>query len=328
MRRLLLSFATDDWMFRHGEAIDFDDLVARLNTAGIPVPEEGLPDIAEISVCMPLIAKRRMVGLLLVGPGKERDSFSHNDMQLISAVGNQFALAVLSARLSQELLAARQIESFHKFSAFVVHDLKNSISMLSMLLQNYESNADKPDFQKSALVTIQGAVKRMQSIISKLRSSEIVESQTISVCNPVDIVVSLRNKLKLENISGITYRENFDSTTPISADVEKLSGIVENLIVNAIEAMPQGGKLTISVYSSTEQVAIEVKDTGSGMDSEFINKRLFNPFETTKKKGLGIGLYLSRDQLEKMGGRFQVTSAPGEGTVFQVIFPRQAARQV
>jgi len=311
-----------DWMFRHGEAIEFDDLIARLGSAGVPVPHERLPGTAEISVCMPLIAKRRIVGLLLVGPRKNSDNFSHHDMQLISSVGNQFALAVLSARLSQELLAARQIESFHKFSAFVVHDLKNSISMLSMLLQNYESKADNPEFQKSALVTIRGAVTRMQSVISKLRRSEVIESQTISNCNPVDIVVDLRNKLRLENLNSIRYRENFDSTSPIKADVEKLSGVIENLIVNAIEAMPKGGDLTISVFSSLETLTIEVKDTGQGMDAEFINKRLFSPFETTKKKGLGIGLYLSRDQLERMGGTYHVESEPGEGTTFQIVFPR------
>ncbi|MBU2626098.1 MAG: PEP-CTERM system histidine kinase PrsK [candidate division Zixibacteria bacterium] len=311
-----------DWMFRHGEAIEFDDLIARLSSAGVPVPDEGLPASAEISVCMPLIAKRRIVGLLLVGSRKSDDNFSHQDMQLISAVGNQFALAVLSARLSQELLAARQIESFHKFSTFVVHDLKNSISMLSMLLQNYESKADNPEFQKSVLVTIQGAVARMQSVISKLRGSEMIESQTISNCNPVDIVVSLRDKLGLESLSGIRYRENFDSTSPIKADVEKLTGVIENLVVNAIEAMPQGGDLTISVFNGLETLTIEVKDTGKGMDAEFINKRLFSPFETTKKKGLGIGLYLSRDQLERMGGTFHVESEPGERTTFQIVFPR------
>ena len=311
-----------DWIFRHGEAIALDDLAARIEAAGEKLPDEGIPEISEVSVCMPLIAKHSIVGLLFFGRRRNDKVFGHQDIQLISAVGNQFALAVLSARLSEELLAARQIESFHKFSAFVMHDLKNSISMLSMLMQNFEANVGKPEFQKSAFVTIQGAVKRMQSIISKLRGPELVTAQTVSNCNLADIVVDLRERLGLDGLDGISYSEQLDAIRPIDIDAEQLSGVIENLIVNAIEAMPHGGQLTICVTEDDGAPAIEVQDSGVGMDPEFINKKLFKPFETTKKKGLGIGLYQSRDQLERMGGRFKVTSKPGEGTRFKVFFPR------
>jgi putative PEP-CTERM system histidine kinase len=311
-----------DWIFRHGEAIALEDLAARLEAAGEKLPDEGIPEASEVSVCMPLIAKHSIVGLLFFGRRRDDKDFGHQDIQLISAVGNQFALAVLSARLSEELLAARQIESFHKFSAFVMHDLKNSISMLSMLMQNFKANVGKPDFQKSAFVTIQGAVTRMQSIISKLKGSELVTAQAVSNCNLADIVVDLREKLGLDRLDGISYSERLDEIRPIEIDADQLRAVIENLIVNAVEAMPHGGELTISVTENDDTPAIAVKDSGVGMDPEFINKKLFKPFETTKRKGLGIGLYQSRDQLERMGGRFKVTSKLGEGTLFKVFFPR------
>lgn len=311
-----------DWIFRHGEAIALEDLAARLRAAGEKLPDEGIPEASDVSVCMPLIAKHNIVGLLFFGRRRDDKDFGHQDIQLISAVGNQFALAVLSARLSEELLAARQIESFHKFSAFVMHDLKNSISMLSMLMQNFEANVGKLEFQKSAFVTIQGAVTRIQSTISKLKGSELVTVQTVSNCNLADIVVDLREKLGLDRLDGISYLEHLGEIEPIEIDAEQLSGVIENLIVNAIEAMPHGGELTISVTGDDGTPTIEVKDSGVGMDPEFVNKKLFKPFETTKRKGLGIGLYQSRDQLERMGGRFKVTSKLGEGTVFTVFFPR------
>jgi len=203
-----------------------------------------------------------------------------------------------------------------------MHDLKNSISMLSMLMQNFDANVDNPEFLKSALVTIKGAVGRMQSVISKLKSSELVSTQTVSNCNPVDIVVSLRGKLGLESIDRINYVEKISETRPIEVDAEKLGGIVENLIINAIEAMPQGGDLIVSVFETDDAVTIEVKDSGVGMEPEFINKKLFKPFETTKKQGLGIGLYQSRDQLDRMGGTFSVSSKLGEGTTFKIIFEK------
>ncbi|MCK4657335.1 MAG: PEP-CTERM system histidine kinase PrsK [candidate division Zixibacteria bacterium] len=310
-----------DWIFRHGEAIALEDLSARLEAAGDKLPNEGIPEASEVSVCLPLVAKHNIVGLLFFGRRRDDKDFGHQDIQLISAVGNQFALAVLSARLSEELLAARQIESFHKFSAFVMHDLKNSISMLSMLMQNFEANVGKPEFQKSAFVTIQGAVTRMQSIISKLKGSESVTAQTVSNCNLADIVVDLREKLGLDGLDGISYSEQLDEISPVEIDADQLSGVIENLIVNAIEAMPHGGELTIPVTEDDGMPSIEVKDSGVGMEPEFINKKLFKPFETTKKKGLGIGLYQSRDQLERMGGRFKVTSKLGQGTGFKVFFP-------
>lgn len=312
-----------DWIFRHGEAISLDDLTARFESAGESLPVDGLPDVEDVSVCLPLIAKHSIVGMLFLGRKKDRSDFSHQDIQFISAVGNQFALAVLSARLSEELLAARQIESFHKFSTFVMHDLKNSISMLSMLIQNFEANVGKPEFQKSAFVTIQGAVRRMQTVIMKLRKSEFAETQTVSSCNPADIVGNLRTKLGLDGIDQISYSEKIEEVGSINADVEQLTGVMENLLVNAIEAMPQGGDLTVSVYEKDSKITIEVSDTGVGMDPDFVNKRLFKPFETTKKKGLGIGLYQSRDQLERMGGAFKVSSQIGEGTTFRILFPRK-----
>jgi signal transduction histidine kinase len=194
--------------------------------------------------------------------------------------------------------------------------------MLSMLMQNFEANVGKPEFQKSAFATIQGAVTRMQSIISKLKDSELATAQTVSNCNLADIVVNLREKLGLDGLDGISYSEQLDEISPIEVDAELLGGVIENLIVNAIEAMPHGGELTICVTEDDGTPAIEVKDSGIGMDPEFINKKLFKPFETTKRKGLGIGLYQSRDQLERMGGRFKVTSKRGEGTGFKVLFPR------
>ncbi len=309
-----------DWLFRHGEAIELSDLKSRFEQIGQGFPK-GLPPEDEVAICTPLIAKHELVGILFVGEREDGKEFQHDEIQFISAVSNQFALAVLSASLSEQLLAARQIESFNKFSTFVMHDLKNSISMLSMLIQNFETNRDDPEFQESAFSTIQGAVGRMQSIISKLRASDLDEAARISDCDPGEIILSLKRKLALDSLDGIELRESIEPTPIIRADKEKLHAILENLVVNAIEAMPQGGVLTIGTEATDHVVTIMISDTGVGMEREFINKKLFAPFETTKKKGLGIGLYQSRDHLERMGGRFRVQSTLGEGTSFSVVIP-------
>ncbi|NIT51188.1 MAG: PEP-CTERM system histidine kinase PrsK [candidate division Zixibacteria bacterium] len=311
------------WLFRHGEAMVMDDFVERLSGGG-EEPEE-LEQLQELGVAitLPLIAKQRLVGILFLGPKADNETFTHREIQFISSIGHQFSLALFSSRLSEELLHARQIESFHKFTTFIMHDLKNSISMLSMLLQNYEANIDNTEFQKSAMTTINGAVNRMQRIMDKLKSGEKAETFAIMDCNPNEIVLSLESKLGLNDIGNVEYKKDLKDVGSIKADPDKLSEVIRNLIINALEAMPEGGKLEIATLRTDDRVIIQVSDTGLGMSSDFISSKLFKPFATTKKKGLGIGLFQSKDWVEKMHGKMIVKSTQGEGTSLSVEFPAQ-----
>jgi len=313
-----------DWIFRHGEAMVMEDLVERLNIEDSNIPELKMLSRLDISITLPLIAKQKLVGILFLGAKANKEPFRHTEIQFISSIGHQFSLALLSARLSEELLAARQIESFHKFTTFVMHDLKNSVSMLSMLLQNYEANMNKPGFQKSAMATIDGAVKRMQSVMEKLKGGEEEESFKISDCNLNEIVLGLQKRLGLNEKKEIEYSCKLATKAVVAGDVEKMTEIVRNLIINSLEAMPEGGRLAIKTAQDSNSVVLEVTDSGVGMTEEFISKRLFKPFATTKKKGLGIGLYQSKEWVEKMGGKMNVKSTPGKGSAISLIFRRKA----
>ncbi|HDS00568.1 MAG TPA: PEP-CTERM system histidine kinase PrsK, partial [candidate division Zixibacteria bacterium] len=311
------------WLFRHGEAMVMDDLVERLTKRGDKVDELEQLQRLDIDITLPLIAKQRLVGILFLGPKADKKPFTHREIQFISSIGHQFSLALFSARLSEELLHARQIESFHKFTTFIMHDLKNSISMLSMLLQNYESNMGNPEFQKSAMTTVNGAVNRMQRIMEKLKSGEKAETFAISDCNLNEIILNLESKLGLNDISNVEFKKDLNDVGLIRADADKLSEVIRNLVINALEAMPEGGKLEIATFKADEKVMLQVSDNGSGMSSDFISNKLFKPFATTKKKGLGIGLFQSKDWVEKMRGKMVVKSIQGEGTTFNVEFPAQ-----
>ncbi len=311
------------WLFRHGEAMVMDDLAERLTTEGEKIEELEKLRKLDIEITLPLIAKQRLVGILFLGSKANKEPFMHREIQFISSIGHQFSLALFSARLSQELLDARQIESFHKFTTFIMHDLKNSVSMLSMLLQNYESNMDNPEFQKSAMTTITGAVNRMQRVMDKLKGGAEAETFAISDCNLNEIVLSLEAKLGLNENSRIEYIKELNDVGSVRADPDKLGEVVRNLIINAMEAMPDGGKLFINTSEENDKVILRVNDNGVGMSAEFIAKKLFKPFATTKKKGLGIGLFQSKDWVEKMHGKMLVKSVQGEGTTFRIEFPAQ-----
>jgi putative PEP-CTERM system histidine kinase len=311
-----------EWLFRHGEAMVMDDLRARLSSNRNEIPElEKLSEL-EIAITLPLIAKQKLVGILFLGPKANKEPFGHREIQFISSIGHQFSLALFSARLSEELLAAKQIESFHKFTAFVMHDLKNSVSMLSMLMQNYENNMDNPEFQKSAMTTINGAVARIQGIIQKLRGGESAETFRISDCDLNEIVLSLEDKLGLKKQSGIEYIRELGRVGKMQGDPDKLGEVIRNLMINALEAMPDGGKLVVNTFANGDKIVLQVEDTGEGMSSEFISKKLFKPFSTSKKKGLGIGLYQSKEWVQKMGGKILVKSNPGQGTIFSLHFKK------
>jgi len=312
-----------DWIFRHGEAMVMEDLAAKLSLEKSPVPELEALSRLEVSITLPLIAKQRLIGILFLGPKVNREPFQHQEIQFLSSIGHQFSLALFSARLSEELLAARQIESFHKFTAYIMHDLKNSVSMLSMLLQNYEANIGNPEFQKSAMSTVAGAVKRMQTVMEKLRGGEESERLQLSHCNLNEIVLTLEKRLNLEQQSRIEYHRQLAEQASVQADPDKLTEVVRNLILNALEAMPEGGKLELRTGVEGDYYWLEVADTGEGMSSEFIAKKLFRPFSTSKAKGLGIGLYQSRDWVERMGGRILVDSTPGVGTTFRILFEQE-----
>lgn len=312
-----------EWLFRHGEAMVVNDLRDRLASGQYEVPElERLSEL-EIEITLPLIAKQKLVGILFLGPKANKQPFVHREIQFISSIGHQFSLALFSARLSEELLAAKQIESFHKFTAFVMHDLKNSVSMLSMLLQNYEKNMDNPEFQKSAMTTINGAVTRIQGIIQKLRGGESEDSFRISDCDLNKIVLSLEDRLGLTNQSGVEYLKELGQVGTVKGDPEKLGEVIRNLVINALEAMPDGGKLIINTYENSDKIVLQVEDTGQGMSPEFISKKLFRPFSTSKQKGLGIGLYQSKEWIEKMDAKMLVKSDLGVGTIFSLHFNKQ-----
>lgn len=129
-----------------------------------------------------------------------------------------------------------------------------------------------------------------------------------------------RDKLKLTDNRKINYVNNVSDLAVVRADEEKLTEVIRNLIINALEAMPEGGDLKAETVIEADNISLEISDSGSGMSEEFIAAKLFQPFSTTKAKGLGIGLYQSKDWLDKMGARIKVQSAPGRGTCFKIIF--------
>ena len=215
------------------------------------------------------------------------------------------------------MLEARKFDAFNRMSAFVVHDLKNLVAQLSLMLRNAERHRDNPEFQRDMLTTVEHVVGRMNHLMLQLRAG------TTPVEKP-----QLAN---LENIVRSVCAAKALASTPIDVDLasglstvghdDRIEHVIGHLVQNAIDATAAGGTVSVRLHRDDRFATIEIADTGIGMSPEFIRDRLFKPFETTKPAGMGIGVYESWQYISGLGGQILVDSAPNAGTRVRVLLP-------
>jgi signal transduction histidine kinase len=218
----------------------------------------------------------------------------------------------------------KQFESFARLSAVLTHDLKNSIFSLSLLVQNMERKFDREGFREDAMRTLSNSVNDLQAIVARLSDPLAMTS----LRQASDLSTITENVLKRIGANAGTHYAISSQLQPqlmANVDAKAIERVIENLMINALEAMPEGGKLKVHSQTENESAVISVADTGKGMSEEFVSERLFRPFATTKKKGIGLGLYSCRDIIEQHGGRIDVSSQVGAGTEFRVIIPLVAS---
>jgi putative PEP-CTERM system histidine kinase len=220
-------------------------------------------------------------------------------------------------RASNQLIVARQFESFNRTTTFVIHDLKNLIAQLSLLLANAEKHKHNPEFQADMLETVENAVARMNKVLAQLRrSNDETRTQSMALSDILNDVVASKQAFKL--------RPTLELPPPnlrIRAERERLTRAIGHLLQNALEATPPTGKVTLSAHEESGQAIVDIIDTGMGMEDEFIRTRLFQPFDSTKGAGMGIGAYECRETIRALGGTIEVNSKVGGGTHFRLSLP-------
>jgi hypothetical protein len=303
----------EDWLFRAGKMISVAEIDAD-STVLSPAKTEFLGQEAGRQL-IPLIARKELVGFV----GCRSSGVVDPEVRfLIDSISHQLALSLLSARQSEILLETRELASFTKVSSFVIHDMKNLISMLSMILQNAQNKFGDPRFQQMTMETLGGALERMRRLINRLSSPAKQIDFELSDCNLRQLLLDLIDEMKLSSQRKIAVKIDIGELPLVRGNMEKLKSVTSNLIINAIEAMPTGGELRLSSAVVEGDVCLTVQDTGVGMTAEFMREKLFRPFQTSKAGGLGIGLFQSKELAEQMGGRLSVKSAPGEGSTFEL----------
>lgn len=273
----------------------------------------------ENRVCLPMVARGQVIALMLLGDRIGGATFSTQDFDMLKCVGDHATANLLNVRLAQQLLQSKEMEAFQTMAAFFVHDLKNAASTLSLMLKNMPVHFDDPAFREDALRGVSKSVAHINHVIGRL-STLRQELKIRPVVSDFNQVVS-EAVAGLESGAELTIVKELSELPKVALDREQISKVITNLVLNAKEAMSGTGTVRLSTGQENGWIVLKVGDNGCGMAPEFIERSLFRPFQTTKKNGLGIGMFQSKMIVEIHGGRISVASQPGAGTTFQVFLP-------
>lgn len=274
----------------------------------------------DLPLLVPLIAKGEAVGLLALGtPAGGRLTLEDED--LLATAAAQAATVILSARLAEQLARTRELEALHRVSSFALHDLKNLVSTLSLVTQNAADRGHDPTFQRDAFRAIDGSVKQMRELIARLSDLPKTLDLRLEPTDVNDLVRATVAQMKPIANEQIKLVEELGPVPRVLADPEHLRKALYNLMLNALEAITEGGEVRVRTTARNGSVLLEVADTGQGIPEALLNRGLFTPFRSTKRRGLGIGLYQVKTVVEAHGGRISVESQQGRGTTFSVDLP-------
>jgi putative PEP-CTERM system histidine kinase len=239
---------------------------------------------------------------------------------VLKAAGRQVAGYLAVSQAVEKLVQARQFDSFNRMSAFVVHDLKNLVAQLSLLLKNAARHRDNPEFQRDMLETVENVLDRMQGLLMQLRVG------TRPIEQPAPLMLAEVLAEAVESKRGIALQPALTVAASavdvlVVAHRDRLERVIGHLVQNALEATPSSGSVRIEAESDGRDVTVNVIDTGTGMSREFIDTQLFKPFSSTKEHGMGIGAFESREYIREIGGSLAVASTEGRGSTFSIRLP-------
>ena len=286
---------------------------------GLDLPQ-WVKQIDRAWLLIPLFQNKRLVGLVLLLQSRASYQINWEDRDLLKTAASQAASYLALSQASVELANARQFEAFNRLSAYVVHDLKNVVGQLSLVVANAKKFGHKQEFVDDAMATVDNAVNKMQRMLTQLRQGRELQPSSRAVR-----LLPLLEEIVRQCASGHPAPEldRADRDVSVVAEQDRLAAVIQHVVQNAQEATANDGRVVLRLTSDDQNAVIEIEDNGCGMDEKFIRERLFKPFDTTKgNAGMGIGAYECREFVRGLGGDVRVKSQPGIGTLFYLSIPK------
>ena len=302
-----------------GRVIEFEALRhgwASSKDSRLPIPIWLFED-ENVWAGVPLIHQQRLIGIVVLAPPDYRRPLDWEDFDLLRTAGGQAASSLAEAQTQDALANAQRFEEFNRRFAFILHDIKNLVSQLSLLSRNAERHADNPEFRADMVATLRSSVDKMNELLTRLSPQAPATVQSVEA-QPLRPIVSsaIASKRRDRDVRLLG-----DAGVEAMVDAAALEQALGHLLHNAVDASPEHEPVTVKIAPSGSEVTIAVADNGCGMDGDFIRNRLFQPFVSTKQGGFGIGTFEARSLIAAMGGRITVDSRPGRGTTFTIFLP-------
>ena len=306
-------------MGAEGRIIDFDAHAGGWSDpkdAALAIPGELLGE-QRAWTGIPLVHEDRLVGLVLLEAPDYRRPLDWEDFDLLRTAGSQAASSLAEAHGQQALMNAQRFEDFNRRFAFILHDVKNLVSQLSLLARNAERHADNAEFRADMVATLKGSVGKMNDLLARLAPTNDQRSVRLEPTPLRTIVASAVAAKRGDHDVRLTG----DGSAFVLADPLLLEQAIGHLVQNAVDASEPRQPVTVRMGLVAGQATVAVIDEGKGMDSDFIRNRLFQPFASTKDGGFGVGAFEARSLVGAMGGHLSVESKPGKGSSFTIHLP-------
>ena len=266
---------------------------------------------------IPLILQGRLFGFILLERSRSKIELNWEILDVLKIAASQAVSYLAQQQSADGLMIARQFESFNRMSTFIVHDLKNMVAQLSLMMVNAEKHQDNPEFREDMLETIDHSIQKMKTLLQKLARG--VEADYVSALALDELLRRvIESKSPYEPKPELRVAQ---AGIMVLANRERLERVLGHLIQNAIEATPRQGLITVRLRLHQGTVELEIADSGAGMSEEFIRDKLFSPFVSTKVAGMGIGVFETREYIEQLGGRLEVSSQLNKGSCFKISLP-------
>lgn len=297
--------------------VDLDQYRAHPNRYEGARPPDWLAANTRYWLLVPLIVGDQLNGLVVIERAHAAFQVNWEVRDLLKTASRQAASFLALMHATDALLEARKFEAFNKMSAFVVHDLKNIVAQLSLMMQNARRLKDNAEFQEDMLTTVENSLERMRRLMLQLRSGETPSGASSGVALST-LVERIRTAA---NAKGRTIEVWVVEPVVTRGHEERVERVLGHVVDNALDATTATDRVTVSLAREGSHAKVVVRDSGQGMSAEFLNTRLFKPFTSTKSSGMGIGAYESRQYIHEIGGSISVESELGRGTTVTVLLP-------
>jgi putative PEP-CTERM system histidine kinase len=326
-----LASSLDAYLERTGAIIDLHEYRAEPHRyAALEVPE-WLRDHPRGWIVVPLRSRDRISGFVLLGEPRVRRPLIWEDFNILKTVGHHAAGYMTEEKVLNDLSDARRLEAFNRRFAFIIHDIKNVVSQMALMLRNAERFAGNPDFQKDMLETVANSVNNLTALLQQIKADAAEPSALpVAAAEPpetqslAELIEPVARRWQMQH-PGLAVDIAAAAGLRVALPAGELNMVLDHLLQNAAEATGAEGRISLGVAAEAESAVLSISDDGPGMTEEYMRDQLFRPLVSGKSGGFGLGAFQCRELVRAMGGRLEVASTPGEGTCIKIYIPREGA---